>query len=293
MATCMTGDGKSALFIVPILAHLEISTHPAMYPAFLVKSQPVVMVITPTKGLPTSLVHTIAEAEAFGISGFSYCHEHISEYCIDQINLEALICKCRSWSLICVDPEHLASPEWCHIIYHEMFCSNLTEFVVDKSHLIGSWGSSGFRPQFEHIGAFIKGCLPAAIPVVVTTATCASGTETSRKTIIHVSTIPEAYVIFEYLWDHIPQQYLCLCCIWMYHSVCLDAYNKEMFDCIDLDPYLQVVIGTPAIRQGINRCKVLDSIFYHFPSSLNGFVQGESIDMTTAKSKKKTKKKKD
>ncbi|KAE9401427.1 hypothetical protein BT96DRAFT_798352, partial [Gymnopus androsaceus JB14] len=261
-----TGDGKSALFVVPILAHLEILIHPAMYPAFLVKSQPVVMVITPMKGLATSL---IAEAEAFGISGFSYCHEHISEYRINQINLEDLICECRSWNLICVDPEHLASPEWRRIIYHETFRSNLTEFVVDKSHLIESWGSSGFRPQFEHIGAFIKGCLPAAVPVVVTTATCAPGTETRalctalgmrRKTIIHVSTIPEAYTIFEYLWDHIPQQYHRLRRIRMYHSVCPDAYNMETFDRIDSDLYLQVVIGTPAIRQGINRRKVLDSI---------------------------------
>ncbi|KAE9385859.1 hypothetical protein BT96DRAFT_786393, partial [Gymnopus androsaceus JB14] len=264
VAFTATGDGKSALFIVPILAHLEISTHPAMYPAFLVKSQPVVMVITPTKGLATSLL-----SEAFGISGFSYCHERISEYRIDQINLEALICECRSWNLICVDPEHLASPEWRRIIYHETFCSNLTKFVVDESHLIESWGSSGFRPQFEHIDAFIKGCLPAAIPVVVTTATCAPGTETcalctalgiGRKTIIHVSTIPEAYAMFEYLWDHIPQQYHRFCRIQMYHSVCPDAYNMETFDCIDSDPYLQVVIGTPAIRQGINRRKVLDSI---------------------------------
>ncbi|KAK7051283.1 hypothetical protein VNI00_004783 [Paramarasmius palmivorus] len=45
-----TGDGKSALFIVPILVHLEIS----QYPQFNVpiKKKPVGIVIAPTKASP-------------------------------------------------------------------------------------------------------------------------------------------------------------------------------------------------------------------------------------------------
>lgn len=234
-----------------------------------------------------------------------------------------------------MDPEHLATPEWRRIIHHPTFRSNLIEFVVDEAHLIKSWGTSGFRPKFQHIGTFIKGYLPPSVPVVVITATCAPGADTralcsalgmsglsynlrrrsnersnmqidirsvktqkgvskfspileilrsGRKTIIHVTTIPEAYAIYEFLWDYIPAQYNRLRRMRMYHSVCPDDYNQETFDLIDSDPYLQLVIGTPAIRQGINRKKVLDSIFFRFPPSLDDFVQGagrsgRSLDM--------------
>ncbi|KAF9066188.1 P-loop containing nucleoside triphosphate hydrolase protein [Rhodocollybia butyracea] len=322
VAFTATGDGKSFLFLVPILIHLELSTNPLQYTKFPVQHQAVVMVITPMKGLATSI---LSEAKEFGIAGLSYCHEIISQYRIDKINLEALICECKTWNLLCIDPEHLAAPEWRRIINHPTFRANLIEFVVDEGHLIRSWGTSGFRPKFEFIGAFMKGCLPSSVPIVVTTATCAPGTETctlcsslgmsgvpynlrrrsnervnmqisiqpvktkkgiskyalvleilrsGRKTIIHVTTIPEAYAIYEYLWDHIPEHYNCLRHIQMYHSVCPDDYNQQTFDLIDTDPYLQVVIGTPAIRQGINRRSILDSIFFRFPALLDDFVQG-------------------
>ncbi|KAF9058741.1 P-loop containing nucleoside triphosphate hydrolase protein [Rhodocollybia butyracea] len=316
VAFTATGDGKSVLFLVPILIHLELSTNPLQYTNFPVQHQAVVMVITPTKGLATSI---LSEAKEFGIAGLSYCHEIISQYRINKINLEALICECKTWNLLCIDPEHLATPEWRRIINHPTFHANLIEFVVDEGHLICSWGTSGFRLKFKFIGAFVKGCLPSSVPIVVTTATCVPGTETRTlcsplgmsglaynlrrrsnecvnmqisiqpvKTkkgilkyapvleILHSSrkTIPEAYAIYEYLWDHIPEHYNRLRCIQMYHSVCPDDYNQQTFDLIDTDPYLQVVIGTPAIRQGINCRSILDSIFFRFPALLDDFVQG-------------------
>lgn len=56
-----TGGGKSALFGVPILVHLEISRNPASYPAFNVpiRSNPVGVVVTPTKGLASDIVRIL------------------------------------------------------------------------------------------------------------------------------------------------------------------------------------------------------------------------------------------
>ncbi|THV01767.1 hypothetical protein K435DRAFT_817995 [Dendrothele bispora CBS 962.96] len=269
-----TGEGKSALFIVPILVHLELSSNPTSYPSFKVQRDPVVMVITPTKGLATSIIH---EATAFGIQGLSYCHETISKYRIKKIDLESLICECKSWNLICIDPEHLSEPKWRHIIQHKTYCSNLILFLVDEAHLVRAWGTSGFRPSFESIGAFVKGCLPDSVSIAATTATCAPGDAThalGRKAIIHVNTIPEAYAIYEFLWDHIPPQYNRLRRMRMYHSTCPDEYNHKTFDLIDSDPFLQVVIGTPSIQQGINRQQPLDSIAFRFPDTLDDFWQG-------------------
>ncbi|KAF7311150.1 Chromo domain-containing protein [Mycena chlorophos] len=50
-----TGSGKSALFTVPILVHLELSQHPELYPSFAGWSKPVGVVITPTKGLARNI----------------------------------------------------------------------------------------------------------------------------------------------------------------------------------------------------------------------------------------------
>ncbi|THU98576.1 hypothetical protein K435DRAFT_660544 [Dendrothele bispora CBS 962.96] len=51
-----TGCGKAALFIIPLIVHREILAHPELYPAFPVKKNVVVVVITPTKGLANSIV---------------------------------------------------------------------------------------------------------------------------------------------------------------------------------------------------------------------------------------------
>jgi ATP-dependent helicase YprA (DUF1998 family) len=51
-----TGSGKSALFIVPLIVHRELSQHPNDYPPLRVQENAVAIVITPTKGLANSIV---------------------------------------------------------------------------------------------------------------------------------------------------------------------------------------------------------------------------------------------
>ena len=52
-----TGDGKSEFYDIPPLVHMEIRDNPRSYPPFRVKEKPVVIVVTPMKGLADSIVH--------------------------------------------------------------------------------------------------------------------------------------------------------------------------------------------------------------------------------------------
>ncbi|KAJ7703912.1 hypothetical protein B0H17DRAFT_921677 [Mycena rosella] len=54
-----TGDGKSALFAVPIIALLEVARNPAVYPGYLHHKKPVALVIAPTKGLAGNIVRVV------------------------------------------------------------------------------------------------------------------------------------------------------------------------------------------------------------------------------------------
>ncbi|KAE9387062.1 hypothetical protein BT96DRAFT_838226, partial [Gymnopus androsaceus JB14] len=56
-----TGGGKSALFGVPVLVHLEISQNADLYPSFNVPIHlhPIGVVVTPTKGLVNNIVHML------------------------------------------------------------------------------------------------------------------------------------------------------------------------------------------------------------------------------------------
>jgi superfamily II DNA/RNA helicase len=52
-----TGDGKSALFAIPIIVLLEYNRNPELYPKGLItRPNPISVVITPTKGLANSFV---------------------------------------------------------------------------------------------------------------------------------------------------------------------------------------------------------------------------------------------
>jgi hypothetical protein len=54
------GDGKSALFTVPILCHLAVSQAPNQFPKFrAIRRHPVGIVITPTKGLARNIVRSL------------------------------------------------------------------------------------------------------------------------------------------------------------------------------------------------------------------------------------------
>ncbi|KAJ8094718.1 hypothetical protein PM082_010724 [Marasmius tenuissimus] len=94
-----------------------------------------------------------------------------------------------------------------------------------------------------------------------------------HKLIIHINTIPEAYDIYLFLFNLLLESCNCLCCIWMYHSLCTDDYNTETLEFIDNDPYLQVVIATIGFTNGINCSAICDCISWKLPMTLDQLLQ--------------------
>ncbi|KAJ8090935.1 hypothetical protein PM082_024859 [Marasmius tenuissimus] len=171
-----TGDGKSALFAIPILVHLELGRLPSQYPSLnvITRNQPVGLVVTPTKGLANKIVR---ELEQFRIKGFAYTHENVSEAKRAGRKLVEEITEC-SYQVICVDPEHLCDLEWWKILNSSKFRSNIVFACAEECHLINEWGLS-FRPAFQNIGAIFTSRLPSHIARFALTATLQPGPPTS------------------------------------------------------------------------------------------------------------------
>ncbi|KAF9048057.1 P-loop containing nucleoside triphosphate hydrolase protein [Hymenopellis radicata] len=170
-----TGDGKSALFTVPILCHEEVSRHPEDYSNFRVRKHPVGLVITPTKGLAGDIVLTLAE---HGITALAYDRQTISRANISRRNLIEEITCCTLFRVICIDPEHLHAPAWRKILDDTVFRSNLIYACLEEGHVAGEWGPT-FRDAYNNIGTFLRGRLPSHVPVFSISATLEPGAPTT------------------------------------------------------------------------------------------------------------------
>ncbi|KAJ6595093.1 hypothetical protein DFH09DRAFT_1305775 [Mycena vulgaris] len=149
---CMaTGGGKSAMFAVPIIVLREMARNPHLYP-----------------DLP------VLELKKLRVPAYAYCQETVTEARKAGRNLVREIEECKTWSVICVDPEHLRDKAWREISASDTFRANLVYGCTDEAHLINEWGAE-FRPQFRHIGAFFRGRLPSSISVIALSATVQPG----------------------------------------------------------------------------------------------------------------------
>ncbi|KAL0057544.1 hypothetical protein AAF712_015815 [Marasmius tenuissimus] len=97
-----TGDGKSALFAIPILVHREIGRNPKEYPQFNVeiRRKPAGLVVIPTKGLANNIV---TEMGYLDLSAFAYTHDNITRAQKSGINITEKITDC-DYNIVCVDP---------------------------------------------------------------------------------------------------------------------------------------------------------------------------------------------
>ncbi|KAJ6474006.1 hypothetical protein C8R47DRAFT_1324288 [Mycena vitilis] len=159
-----TGAGKSAVFAVPIIILREMARNPHLYPDLPVRELPVGIVITPTKGLAANILNKLR------VPAFAYCHDTVTEARKAGRNLVAEIKACKTYNIVCVDPEHLREKAWREIMAFDVFRANLVYGCVDEVHLIKLWGA-GFRPDFKHIGAFFRGHAPSTISVMALSTT--------------------------------------------------------------------------------------------------------------------------
>ncbi|KAL0565337.1 hypothetical protein V5O48_016686 [Marasmius crinis-equi] len=170
-----TGDGKSALFAIPILVHSEIGKSPSEYPQFhvSVREKAVGLVVTPTKGLANNIVRELGQ---FNIAGFAYTHDNVSKAKREGRKIVEEIAGCR-FQVICVDPEHLQEPEWWNILNSPIFRSNIIYACAEECHLVNEWGLT-FRPAFQSIGPIFTSRLPSHVSKFALTATLQPGPST-------------------------------------------------------------------------------------------------------------------
>ncbi|THU81363.1 P-loop containing nucleoside triphosphate hydrolase protein [Dendrothele bispora CBS 962.96] len=168
-----TGEGKSALFAIPILVHEEIFKNKISYPEFLapIRQEPVGIVVTPTKGLSNNIVKELQDQ--FRITAFAYTRENIAEKARAGLNVDKEIADCQ-YQIICVDPEHLREPSWIKISDSPKFRKNVIFCCAEEAHVIDEWGLD-FRPHFRHIGSFFRGRLPSTKSIFAITATMQPG----------------------------------------------------------------------------------------------------------------------
>ncbi|KAJ6571073.1 P-loop containing nucleoside triphosphate hydrolase protein [Mycena capillaripes] len=172
---CMaTGGGKSALFSVPILILREMARNPRLYPDLPTRALPQGIVITPTKGLAANIV---LELKKLDIMALAYRHETVTEARMTGRNLVEEISQCRTWNVICVDPEHPRDKAWCEITASNVYRTNVVYGCTDNAHLINEWGAD-FRPPFKHIGRFFRGHLPSSTSILALSATLQPGSAT-------------------------------------------------------------------------------------------------------------------
>ncbi|KAJ7097721.1 P-loop containing nucleoside triphosphate hydrolase protein, partial [Mycena epipterygia] len=272
---CMaTGDGKSALFAVPIIVLRETARDRHLYPDLPGRALLQGIVVTPTKGLAANIV---LELGKLGIPAFAYCHESVTAARKAGRDLVLEIRECKTWNVICVDPEHLRNKAWREITACDIFRVNIVYGCIDEAHLINEWGLS-FRPDFRHIGAFFNGRLPSSTSIMALSATLQPGVATKsllhylnsgRKAVIHCRTIDDVLRVFIYLWKALPAGRHRLRRIKMYHSLKTSEENEEILQLLDEDPECQVIIATIAFANGLNVKALLDSILLGFPETVD------------------------
>ncbi|KAJ6578365.1 hypothetical protein B0H19DRAFT_882876, partial [Mycena capillaripes] len=267
-----TGDGKSTAFLVPILVLDEYNSNRSIYPSGLpTRTDPVGIVVTPTKGLANNIV---LELGRLSVAALAYSRESLADARRQGIGLADEIKTCTKWRVICVDPEHLKTKEWREISESPHFRSKIIYAAGDEIHLVNEWGTD-FRVDFKLIGLFFRGRLPASVSVVGLTATLAPGKDTTgvcqslggRKLIVHFSTLDMLFRCYVYIWRLQPACADKMRRTRMYHSLCPPEYNEETIRRIDEDPECQIILATIAFSNGINATGILDSISLGFSST--------------------------
>ncbi|KAF9001635.1 P-loop containing nucleoside triphosphate hydrolase protein [Hymenopellis radicata] len=284
-----TGDGKSALFTVPILCHQEISQNPQDYPKFCVRKQPMGIVVTPTKGLANNIVDTLA---THGISALAYDHATISRASTERRNLMREIMDCNLYRVILDDPG---------------FRANLIFACLEEGHLAGEWGPT-FREAFRGIGSFLRGRLPSNVPIFSISATLEPGAPTTalcktlgfrannfrlfrfsnerpdlqlvleplehgRKVIVYGGTLEIVTQIYLYLLRMEPPGVQHGQRVRIYTALCEQEFNQETLSLLESDPKLQIIIATIALANGVHAPSLDNSISYTMPSTLSQTIQ--------------------
>ncbi|KAJ6505273.1 P-loop containing nucleoside triphosphate hydrolase protein [Mycena sanguinolenta] len=276
-----TGDGKSALFMVPILCHVLLSKSVDFFPKFRrICKDPVGIVITPTKGLARNIVETLAKHD---ISAIAYDRETIIEAASAHRNLSEEITSCQ-YRIICIDPEHLKSSTWRKVFVAPTFQANLIFVGVEEVHLAYEWVT--FRQPYGYIGQFVRGHLPPGVSVFGLSATVEPGIPTTaifsgrafsqllpylnagRNVVVYVNSMEISNQLYLYL-VKIDSSGRSGERIRQYNALLDPDFNSETLRLLESHSGLQIIITTVALANGVHSPAIDDVIQFQMPKTLS------------------------
>ncbi|KAJ7330806.1 P-loop containing nucleoside triphosphate hydrolase protein [Mycena albidolilacea] len=176
------------MFSVPIIVLREVARNRHLYPDLPFRTHPLGIVVTPTKGLASNIVRFLSsyeylsaqfqvlELSKLDVPAFAWCHETVTEARKTGRKLVAEITECKTFNIICVDPEHLRERAWREITDSETFRANIVFGCTDEAHLINDWVR--FRPHFKNIDTLFRGWFPPGTSVIALSATLQPGPAT-------------------------------------------------------------------------------------------------------------------
>ncbi|KAF7344820.1 ATP-dependent DNA helicase RecQ [Mycena venus] len=262
-----TGDGKSALFTVPIIVLLEVAANPSTYPGL--KPVGIVIVISPTKGLSANM---ITELSAHGVHGLAYTSESLTKARKSGRNLCQEIAQCQ-WPIVCIDPEHLMEKQWERITDSALFRENL-KFPGPPTRSVCR--SLGFQKDMFHLVQ--RSNERPSIQFSLSPHTHGLGGDffldlleylkDNQKCVIYCATIELCWRVYIYLLRQLPPGLERLRRVHLYHAMCWLDENEETVLMIRDGPQCQIVVATVAFGQGFNIRVLLDSLMVGLPKTV-------------------------
>lgn len=209
------------------------------------------------------------ELGKLGIPAFAYCHESVTAARKAGRDLVLEIRECKTWNVICVDPEHLRDKAWREITACDIFRVNIVYGCTDEAHLINEWGLS-FRPDFRHIGAFFNGRLPSSTSIMALSATLQPGAAT-KSVCSTLGMLGDNFYIFRSSNERPNTQFIMEALengvggkIFPQLLHYLNSRRKAVIHCRTIDDVLRVFIylwkALPAGRHRLRRIKMYHSL---------------------------------
>ncbi|KIO32933.1 hypothetical protein M407DRAFT_66027, partial [Tulasnella calospora MUT 4182] len=165
-----TGDGKSALFYLPLLVHMELAMNPSLWPqmAASAKKSPAAIIVLPVSAIAATLVPEITEKGLTVVT--------LTKATIDAARRakQDLFEQAKTANIILLGPEQLLSRRFdLEVLRSREFRARLCLTGIDEVHFVDYWGA-GFREAYSQLG-YLHARIPSHVPIV-----CASATITPR-----------------------------------------------------------------------------------------------------------------